>query len=259
MRIYTDVREAFKETARDVQEMGINVHPETMQDKKVGDDENFATKELQGYGFKIMDAQYNELEMREAINYLLNDEAETDNVILYIGQELEDRTCGRAMNPGRSFVHRRHVWEEFMDEESRFSYSYSERIAPQLFDTIDLLRNNPNSRQGIINIHSNLTGVANYLSDGSPTIMGTDFVNRGGNARIPCSMYYQFMIREEAVDIIYTMRSCDLLTHFPVDIALAMLMQRFVATELERTTGNLTYFAGSLHAYAKDMAKRGEF
>jgi thymidylate synthase len=67
------------------------------------------------------------------------------------------------------------------------------------------------------------------------------------------------MIREGKVDMIYTMRSCDFLTHFAIDVALALMMQNYVANTLERPTGRFTHFIGSLHSYAKDMKAREIF
>jgi hypothetical protein len=53
MRIYQGFEEAFKETERELIEMGTINHPQTMQDKIVKDDDNFITKELVGYSYCI--------------------------------------------------------------------------------------------------------------------------------------------------------------------------------------------------------------
>jgi len=263
MRIYTNTFEAMKETARDLVEMGIDVKTHSMQDKIIDGDADYNTKELQGYGFKIADWAWDPDDVKDAIMYIVNDREELDRIWSYIHQEHEDRTGGRGMNPGNAYKHRREIWDEFLHEDndgqSRFAYTYSERFAPQIMHQLDRLDQDPGSRQAIITMHANLIGTGNYLTGGVPVEMGTDFVNAGGNGRIPCSMYYQVMVRRERVDLIYTMRSCDLLTHFPVDITLALMLQRWFAKGLNREPGTFTYFAGSLHAYAKDMKKRGEF
>ncbi len=77
--------------------------------------------------------------------------------------------------------------------------------------------------------------------------------------RIPCSLYYQILVRDGKVDLHYAMRSCDFLTHFPVDIALAIRMQHYITERLGRAVGTFSYFTGSLHAYRKDLAVRGIF
>jgi len=258
VRIYTNPFEAMKETARDLQEMGIEVHTKTMQDKDIAEDPRFVTRELQGYGFKITDWSYDGADLADGIFYLLDDRSELDSVLAYIKAEHQARVGGIPQNPGTAWVERKHVWREFLDERGEFAYTYSERFAPQIAQIVKRLQDDNGSRQAIITMHSNIIGCGSAFNAGR-TILGTDFFNAGGGGRIPCSMYYQVMVRKERVDLIYTMRSCDLLTHFPVDIALALELQLWFADQLKLTTGAFTYFAGSLHAYAKDLKKRGEF
>jgi thymidylate synthase len=85
----------------------------------------------------------------------------------------------------------------------------------------------------------------------------------GGKARIPCSMYYQFLRRKrngvEVLDCIYTMRSCDFYTHLIYDVWLAMRLQEFIANAVGIESGNFTHFIGSLHAYRRDYEKKGVF
>ena len=132
--------------------------------------------------------------------------------------------------------------------------SYSERMAPQLLRVVDELRARPDTRQAIIDIHSNICPVEAEQVTGS-----ADLSNMGGKARIPCSLYYQVMIRERRVDLVYAMRSCDFLVHFPVDLMLAMRLQTWFAKLLDLNVGLFTYFTGSLHAYHKEIKDRGIF
>ena len=258
MRIYSKPLEAVRETEREVWEMGISVRPQTMQDNIIKDDEMYTTKEIRGYSFKITGWQYDFDELMEVIRYFFPDDPEP--VICYCLAEIEDRLCGISTNPGKSYLARPDIWNEFLHNK-RFAYTYSERIAPQLDIILKELQTNPETRQGIINIHSNICPMEmNLHSWGTNLVeMSNDIANRGGGGRIPCSMYYQIMIREEKVDLIYTMRSCDLLTHFPVDITLALMMQNWFATKLDKPMGTFTFFCGSLHSYFKDIQARGIF
>ena len=86
-----------------------------------------------------------------------------------------------------------------------------------------------------------------------------DINNLGGKDRVPCSMYYQFYIRGGVLNMIYTMRSCDFLTHFVHDVYLACGLLSHVAGELGLKVGHFTHFIGSLHAYRRDMVGRGIF
>ena len=72
-----------------------------------------------------------------------------------------------------------------------------------------------------------------------------------------------------AVNLVYTMRSCDLLTHFPIDIIQAVNLLKYITEHLNNTQnfkeydttkwhdtyalGKLYYNCASLHLYKKDL------
>jgi thymidylate synthase len=261
MRIFSDPYDAAKEVERDLWEMGITVHPQTMQDKVVKDNPDYATKEMQGYAFKITDWAFNTDRLVDLLKYFFPNDWQ--NITNYCLAELQDRVCGKAMNPGCSYLSRPDVWNEFL-HDGKFAYTYSERMHDQVGMILQELRDNPDTRRGIINIHSYISPLADFrIEDTGQEFnyvdLSADANNRGGGGRIPCSMYYQMMIRNGKVDLIYTMRSCDLLTHFPIDLSLALMLQNWFAHMLHLPMGTFTYFAGSLHSYFKDMKSRGIF
>jgi hypothetical protein len=269
VRIYTNPLEAVREVERDLWEMGINVHTATYQDKEIGDDPDMATKEVRGYGFSIVDWSWDPIGEQNVIYYFFDRSprvTQRGKVLAYINQEFLDRTSGFPANPGHAWEYRRALWEQFRDPDTgRFHYTYAERIAPQLHRIMRELQERPTTRQAIINIHSNILpipwepdDIENRKDvDFPPT--SADLINMGGSGRVPCSMYYQLMIRDGKVDLIYCMRSCDFLTHFPVDIMLALRIQSWFASSLGLRSGRFTYFAGSLHAFVRDMRERGVF
>ena len=261
MRIFTNPVDATKEVERDLWEMGIVVHPQTMQDKVVGHLPEYTTKEIRGYAFKLSGWQYNWDDIVEVVKYFMP--KEVDNVLAYCQKEIIDRVGHQPLNPGNSYLERPDVWDEFL-HHGKFAYTYSERMAIQVHQILNELVERPDTRQGIITMHTNICPtiqglVINQDREANYVELSADFYNRGGGGRIPCSMYYQVMIREEKIDIIYTMRSCDLLTHFPIDISLALMLQNWFAKQLKIEMGTFTYFVGSLHAYYKDIADRGVF
>lgn len=237
MRIFSSIVEAVKEVERDLFEMGLNVHPESMQDIKVADNPEFETKELNGYSYCI--SPEGEYDVDEAIEHMgLNKE--------YIYAEIQDRISNVPLNPGHSYLKREDVWAKFL-HQGKFSYTYAERMCGIVDKAIEELRIKPNSRQVII-----------------PIYHPEDSDNWGGKSRIPCSMYYQAMIRpergENKLNLIYTMRSCDFYTHYGYDVLLAVELMHYMASELEFVTpGKFTHFIGSFHAYSKDYNKRGIF
>jgi len=273
MRIYANPIEAVKEVERDLWEMGIRVHPQTVQDKFVSDDAQFDTVELQAYGLQLNNGLWRNDTSWEAwvCDYIFrargdeNEHMTSDEyemIAKYIDAEFDDRISGVPQNPGNAAQHRPQVWNEFL-HNGKFSYTYSERLSPQLSKVVTSIRSFPDTRQAIMSIHSNITPFTDQQRQEYPTTAvvqsSADLDNMNGKGRIPCSMYYQFMRRKNELQMIYTMRSCDYLTHFAVDIILALRMQAWVAERVGVPCGMFTYFIGSLHAYTKDMQTRGIF
>jgi thymidylate synthase len=228
MRIYKDFPEAQNEIKRDLAELGVSVHPETMQDIYVADNPQFETKELSNYIYQVIKPDYTEIE------------GVHDN---WVKQEWEDRLVG-DLNPGRSWKLRKDIWEQFLKKPSptyhtgRFSYTYSERMGGRYIQSIiDEIMTHPTSRQLYLPVWDRQT----------------DW-RRRGELRVPCSLGYWFVVRTGDVHLTYMMRSCDIATHYPNDIALATILQHYIAQKTELGVGTFTHFIGSLHVYAKDVA-----
>lgn len=226
MRIFANCKEMISEVHRDLFEMGVRVKPKTMQDKSVEGNEGFETLELSGYSLAIMDTQdLNQMIIDRGLN------------LEWCEADLKERlnTDLPPINPGEAYK-LRDEWEEFV-HGGKFAYTYNERLNYQLADTIDTLKFDPASRQGVITIYE-----------------GTkDSANRTGKKRVPCSMYYQFLVRDGKLDVIYTMRSSDFMIHFPYDIWMAARLRDHIAESIQVPVGRLIFFSGSLHAYRKDV------
>ena len=221
-RIFKDCLEAQKEIQRDLYEMGTEVQSYSMQDKVVIHDEDYLTKELQGYSYSILN--FEDVDVMEGLdlNWALMD--------------IEERLNPNLVNPGDAWKKRDKVWGEFL-HDGRFSYTYNERIRTQLYPVIKELQMHPTSRQAIIEIHNNIM----------------DLQNMGGQRRIPCSMFYQFLLRNDKLDIYYIMRSCDFITHWPFDVWQAINMLIKVSKVVDVQPGKFMHYVTSLHAYKKDM------
>jgi len=236
MRIFSKCSEAVREVERDLWELGTTVKPHTMQDKYVKGDEDYYTKEMQSYSFMVTNPD----DENSFLSYLFEDDYQ--RMLEWALADFKERTSARLINPGEAWKLRSEVWEEFI-HDGRFHYTYNERIRTQLTRIIEELKKNSPTRQAIISIHNN-------------TI---DLQNIGGKGRIPCSMFYNFMIRGDKLNCVYTMRSCDFLTHFPFDNWHAIQLQKYISSQIGVPVGNYTYFSTSLHAYYKDMKTRGIF
>lgn len=243
MRIYDNCKEMHGEVRRDLHEMGTKVHPQTMQDMDVRDNPDFQTLELSPCVFTILNGDDRDI----WINDLgLNLE--------YCIGEFSDRVGSLPLNPGNAWKLRESTWAPFI-HDGKFSYTYPERFNMLLEDengntipfgprnlltplsaVVNQLVENPNTRQAILPVFNSLM----------------DLPNVGGVKRIPCSLHYQFMIREEGLRCTYVMRSTDFKTHFPYDIWLALELQSHLANLIGQPIGHFTFFTGSLHLYAKD-------
>lgn len=221
MRIFSNFKEALNEIKRDLAEMGIEVHPQTMQDKYVGDNAEYSTKELQNYSYTVKDAA-------SSTEQLFPTQPWAD-------AELSERVSGLYLNPGEAYLLRKDVWNEFL-HEGRFAYTYPERMAGKLLTLINEIKARPESRQLYLNIWE-----------------GNDLANLGGISRVPCSLGYLFQVRGGKLNVTYFMRSCDYATHFQNDVYLAVKLMEYIAQQTGYEPGNFTHFIGSFHIYRKDI------
>ena len=186
MRIYEDCYQLASEIRRDVYEMGAIVKPKSMQNKNVEGDINYETKEILNYSYCLQTLK-NE-------KYLFIDKVSRD----WCEAEFQERIDPRQVNPGKAWEIRKEVWEEFLDPQwKEFDYTYGGRLnmyphnatggieegPGQLRRIIKELANNPDTRQAIL-------AIWNPKADSSRI---------GGIRRVPCSMYYQVIIRENKV------------------------------------------------------------
>lgn len=224
MRIFMNFNETYEEVKRDLAEMGILVKPKSMQDKIVEGNEDYWTNELQNYGYTIKNAKSSDI---TGVNQPWAD------------LEFEERINKEyVVNPGKAWETRKEVWTEYL-HEGKFAYTYNERIhlANQLQKLIERMKKDPGSRQLWLSIwNTNL-----------------DIDNLGGLSRVPCSLGYNFQIRNGKLNMHYLMRSCDFSTHFRNDVYLAIKLLEYVAEQTGYEVGDFTHTMFSLHVYNKDI------
>lgn len=249
MRFYDNPYELISEMGRNLWEMGVINKPMTYQNKDISQDENFITKELtcEQYCLLSMDNSeplfkytgerskaWTELELLERLGVNSFDEVQVES---------------GALNPGNAWKARKEVWEEFL-VNGRFDYTYPERLYfkgfPIVNNVIDLLKDDPGTRKAIIPIYSLEDNFYIY-----------------GQRRIPCSMYYQALIRnnpkgEKVLTLVYNQRSSDFITHFGNDVWLAWKLGEYIADGLGIEMSRLIHNITSLHVYKKDWDKLKE-
>lgn len=79
--------------------------------------------------------------------------------------------------------------------------------------------------------------------------------------RVPCSLGWQFQIRDDRINTSYFMRSTDLLRHYQDDIYLAVRLTHWVVDYIGKhgeargiKMGKLTFHTGNMHIFEGDRA-----
>ena len=107
-----------------------------------------------------------------------------------------------------------------------------------LMDVVKQLKKNPLTRQA-------------YLPIWFPEDTGACGTE---NQRVPCTLGYHFLIRPNEADIVYYIRSCDLLRHFTDDVYMAARLLQWVMDAMPdlRMPMKLVMHISSLHIFKGD-------
>ncbi|MCK5347114.1 MAG: hypothetical protein KAR20_27080, partial [Candidatus Heimdallarchaeota archaeon] len=228
MRIYQSCIEAADELKRELKEMGIEYQSDTVQDQYVGDDPDYKTLELMGYSYCIQSFP----DLEELLIHLgANPIWAHEEIIERLHPGLENK------NPGMAWLESRRFWEPFL-RNGCFSYSYAERWSAQLPYVLNELQQRPNTRQAIVSMYESTK----------------DMMNWGGRDRVPCSLTYQFFLRDGYLYIIYGQRSCDFKLFYATDVYFTIHLLQFMAHLLEVKVGSFFHNIGSLHTFAYQVA-----
>ena len=235
MRIYSSSYELMSEMGRELNSYGQTVKPKTYQNKNIEGNEDFVTKELICQQYCLTSLQdptwlFFYSRSREWADAEFQERIDTSDII----------------NPGKAWELRKDLWEQFL-VNGKFDYTYNERIIHVIKPLIRLLKDDNDTRKAVLPIF-------NGDMDG----LDTDWYD--GSRRIPCSMYYDFLIRqngkgEKVLHICYHQRSSDFVTHFGNDVYLAWRLMEYVAKEVGVKPGYLYHTIDSLHTYQKDWDK----
>jgi thymidylate synthase len=129
---------------------------------------------------------------------------------------------------------------QFSDDGVRFFGSYGPKIVDQISYVIDTLHQDKNSRQAVINI----------WREKPPK-----------SKDIPCTCSLQFLVRDNKMQCIATMRSSDAWLGWPYDVFNFTCVSIYTLLQLKHlynelyTLGTLTVNAGSQHIYERDWEK----
>lgn len=175
----------------------------------------------------------------------------------------EERVSGLPINPGETWK----IWpyghkaKEHLKDQL-FDHSYAERYWPKeadpeaapmhgirfpygdLNDLVKLLVNDPLTRQA-------------YL----PIFFPEDLAAANVPARVPCTLGYHFIRRDDKLHVVYPMRSCDFIRHFRDDVYLTIRLLLWVLEECRKqdapgwglvSPGTFRMHITSLHMFVPD-------
>jgi len=177
----------------------------------------------------------------------------------------EERVSGRPINPGETWK----IWPYGHSAKGHlkdkiFDHSYAERYWPKhaalpdssspmmgirfpygdLDDLVTLLVRDPLTRQA-------------YL----PIFFPEDLAAANAPARVPCTLGYHFIRRDDKLHVVYPMRSCDFVRHFRDDVYLTIRLLLWVLEECRKqdpvgwgivTPGTFRMHITSLHMFVPD-------
>lgn len=230
MRIFSNSFELMSELGRELNSYGQTVKPKTYQNKVIEGNDDFITKE-------VICQQYCLTSLGDPVWLFIFSHSKE-----WADAEFKERiNTSEVINPGKAWELRKELWEQFL-VDGKFDYTYNERMAILPY-TIQLLRSDSDTRKAVLPI---------FNGNGED-----DTLYYPGNKRIPCSMYYDFLIRqngkgEKVLHICYHQRSSDFAQHFGNDVYLAWRLMEYVAQEVGVKPGYLYHTIDSLHAYKKD-------
>lgn len=106
---------------------------------------------------------------------------------------------------------------------------------------LQLLKRDPNTRQCVVSLWS-----------------ANDLLVLQQHKDIPCTISWQFLLRDEQLHMINTMRSQDVWLGLPYDVFVNTCIQYLFANELGVTMGTYTHQCGSLHLYERNAGAAAE-
>lgn len=136
-------------------------------------------------------------------------------------------------------------WNKISNEDgtvnSNYGYCIHDKFGFDQWEMVkQLLKNTPNTRQAILHIKEPRDIISNPTKD------------------LNCTISLQFLLRNNKLDMITTMRSNDIWLGLPYDVFNFTCMQIQMVMELGVEIGVYYHNAGSLHLYKKDVEKLSE-
>jgi len=243
-----------------------------------------------GYWQGIETNNHPEMTTHELLNYtfrVYNTDMSIKDLVFQIQPDLPwaddhflERVGRKPLNPPPSegwWPHAPKGNDRFKNEFGIFSHTYPERYWPKLagkklsggapiVGNLNLGLGSVSTNRGILFPYGDLDDLISmmvadpltrqaYLPVWFPEDLGAPITERK-----PCTLGYQFIMRDNKLHIAYFIRSCDFIRHFRNDIYLTARLQHWVLDELRAkdklwegiVPGSFTMYITSLHIFVND-------
>lgn len=271
MRTKHSFSQEIEHTVNQFHELSRIVHTEKWQGVDISKKPEMATHELTHVTFRANTYQSTDL------NYY---RAQIRPNLPWADDHFDERVCGYPLNPGEQWKKwpYGHSAEKFLDARGQFNHNYMERYWPRRgilhiptiladdFNHLSVPWNEQPAHPGLRHAYGDLRDVVDQLVREPHTrqaILPVFFPEDTGathQGRIPCSLFYQFLVRDGRMDITYTLRSCDIVRHFRDDIYLTLRLLLWVLLECRKINpyfkdirpGDFVMLITSLHCFRND-------
>ena len=268
------IRDAINMVINQFKAEACDVHTDTWQGKDISKRPEAAMKELLNVtlAFDVGDRSIETLGLATGAN------------MPWAENHFQERVSGQPMNPGTQWKHwpYAHKAAESLNKLGKFNHSYTERYWPKRAGTINdgtysaedharqmYLRESPSGViAGIYHDYGDLSDVVNLIGRDPltrqaflPVFFPEDTGAVHGD-RVPCTLGYHFIVRNEELHMVYYLRSCDLVRHFRDDIYLSVRLQMWMLKQLQERfgerwltvkPGSFTMHVTSLHCFVNDF------
>lgn len=246
------------------------VHPINWQGMDISKDPSAATHELMNVSFTVP------LFGIEDLDHWAKD---TQANLPWADNHFEERVCGVPINPGMEWAN--WPWgdnaKKFLDPYGKFNHNYMERYWPKWAGVTRHATGIPEEYRTQSDVVGPLRGIRNDYGDMDDLVRSLardpetrqawypiffpEDVGEVVGGRKPCSLGYQFMVREKALHIYYPLRSCDFFRHYNDDIYLTVRLGLWILARLRTLNpyfedvklGSFSMHCTSLHVFANDL------
>jgi thymidylate synthase len=125
--------------------------------------------------------------------------------------------------------------EQFREDDGKFHGGYGRRIGEQMQAIVERLRDDHDTRQAVV------------------TIWDPALDTEPGKRDYPCTVTFNWRIRDNKLLMTTFMRSQDIHWGWPYDVVMFSCLQLAMASYLGVGVGTYTHHSASFHAYEKDV------